>query len=82
MQNFGRWLAFGNPTLLRLGNSNKFDCSRLNRSVGWLTQNREFKEIRKCTMTTNNNEWQRANALNIARTARYSMSLRAESPCY
>ena len=27
------WLAFGNPTLLRLGNSNKFDCSRLNRSV-------------------------------------------------
>ena len=30
------WLAFGNPTLLRLGNSNKFDCSRLNRSVSRL----------------------------------------------
>ena len=42
-----RWLAFGNPTLLRLGNSNKFDCSRLNRSVGWLTQNRDFKEVRE-----------------------------------
>ena len=27
------WLAFGNPTLLRLGNSNEFDCSRLNRGV-------------------------------------------------
>ena len=28
------WLTFGDPTLLRLGNSNMFDCSRLNRGVG------------------------------------------------
>ena len=41
------WLAFGNPTLLRLGNSNKFDYSRLNRSVGWLTQDREFNEVKE-----------------------------------
>ena len=41
------WLTFGDPSLLRLGNSNKFDCSRLNRSVSWLTQNREFKEVRE-----------------------------------
>ena len=33
-------------------------------------------------MAENDNEWQRANALNVARTARYSMPLRAESPCY
>ena len=68
-----RWLAFGNPTLLRLGNSNKFDCSRLNRSVGLLTQNRDVRKVSECSMTANDNEWQRANALNIARCARYSM---------
>ena len=43
----GRWLASGNPTLLRLGNSNEFDYTRLNRSVSWLTQNREFKEVKE-----------------------------------
>ena len=42
-----RWLTFGDPSPLRLGNSNKFDCSRLNRGVSWLTQNREFKEVRE-----------------------------------
>ena len=29
------WLTFGDPSPLRLGNSNKFDCSRLNRGVGF-----------------------------------------------
>jgi hypothetical protein len=29
------WLTFGDPSPLRLGNSNKFDCSRLNRGVSF-----------------------------------------------
>ena len=54
-------------------------CSRLNRSVSWLTQNREFKEIRERAIAANDKEWQRAKALNIARSTRYSMPLRAKA---
>ena len=50
-----RWLAFGNPTLLRLGNSNKFDCTRLNRSVSWLRRT-ENLEVRERTIAANDNE--------------------------
>ncbi|MBP3644605.1 MAG: hypothetical protein J6J22_08155 [Alistipes sp.] len=28
-----RWLAFGDPSLLRLGIANEFECARLNRNV-------------------------------------------------
>jgi hypothetical protein len=53
------WLTFGDPSPLRLGNSNKFDCSRLNRGVGFnkvsalriyisrLADSSEIKEFRE-----------------------------------
>ena len=41
------WLACGNPTLLRLGNSNEFDYTRLNRSVSWLRRTESLGKLRK-----------------------------------
>ena len=40
----GCWLTSGDPSPLRLGNSNKFDCSRLNRGVGLPLATRPYSD--------------------------------------